>query len=136
MTNEDLIKIAKNARKNAIASNTGYSVGAALLTKSGSVYMGANIEEYSIIGLSNCAERVAIQNALSYGERGFQAIAIVGGKATNEDVDDTLVPCGVCLQYILDMCKDVDIITYVSGKLICKKVTDFLPYGFELDEQN
>ncbi|MDD3303967.1 MAG: cytidine deaminase [Clostridia bacterium] len=136
MTNEDLITIAKNARKNAVATNTGYSVGAALITKSGTVYIGANIEEYSIIGLSNCAERVAIQNALSHGERDFSAIAIVGGKASSDEIDDTLVPCGVCLQYILDMCKDVDIITYVSGTIINKKLSEFLPYGFELDKQN
>lgn len=60
MTNLELINIAKNARKNSICNRTNYSVGAALITEEGTVYIGSNIEEYSILGLSNCAERVAI----------------------------------------------------------------------------
>ena len=134
MTKEDLINIAKNARKNAYANVTGYKVGAALLTKSGTVYIGCNVEEYSILALSNCAERVAIQNAISCGEREFVAIAVVGGKGDNE-IDKTLTPCGTCLQYILDMCKDIDIITYIDGNLVSNKVTYFLNTPFELKEK-
>lgn len=132
MTNEELINIAKNARKNAYANLSGYKVGAALLAKSGTVYIGSNVEENTIMGLSNCAERVAIQSAYSYGEREFVAIAVVGGKL-DEQCDNTLMPCGVCLQYILDMCKNVDIITYQNGKLITKKVTEYLKTPFILD---
>lgn len=132
MTKEDLINIAKNAKKNAFANVTGYKVGAALIASSGTVYIGANVEEPSILGLSNCAERVAIQNALSHGERNFEAIAIVGSKC-DETCDKTLVPCGTCLQYILDMCDNVDIITYIDGNIVSKKVKEFLncPYEFE-----
>lgn len=132
MTNEDLIKIAKNARQNAYAPLTKYTVGAALLAKSGTVYIGTNVEENSIVGLSNCAERVAIQSAYSYGEREFVAIAVVGGKEKKKE-DLTLMPCGVCLQYMLDMCKDIDVISYVNGSLTSKKVTDYLnaPYILE-----
>lgn len=132
MTREDLINIAKNAKKNAYANVTGYKVGAALLASSGTVYIGANVEEPSILGLSNCAERVAIQNAISHGERSFEAIAIVGSKLI-DTCDDTLVPCGTCLQYILDMCNNVDIIVYVDGNIVTKKVKEFLnfPYEFE-----
>ena len=53
MKKEDLINIAKNAKKNAFANVTGYKVGAALLTSSKTVYIGVNIEEPSILGLSN-----------------------------------------------------------------------------------
>lgn len=132
MTNEDLINIAKNARNNAFAPLSNYAVGAALLAKSGTVYIGTNVEENSIMSLSNCAERVAIQSAYSYGEREFLAIAVVGGKQGNE-CDTTLMPCGVCLQYILDMCKDIDIIAYQNGTINTKKVTDYLnlPYLLE-----
>ncbi len=133
MTREDLISIAKNARKNAYADVTGYKVGAALLTKSGSVYIGCNVEEYSILTLSNCAERVAIQNAISCGEREFEAIAVVGGK--NDTIDETLTPCAVCLQYILDMCKDIDIITYINGNLVSNKISYFLNVPFELKDK-
>lgn len=132
MTNLDLINIAKNARKNSVSKRTGYSVGAALITEEGTVYIGANIEEPSILGLSNCAERVAIQNAMSHGERKFRAIAVVGGKNTSEEVDDTLMPCGVCLQYILDMCKNIDIIMYMDKKLVEMKVEDLLKAPFIL----
>jgi len=132
MTNEDLINIAKNARLKAYAPLTGYTVGAALLSKSGTVYIGTNVEAYSIVGLSNCAERVAIQSAYSYGEREFVAIAVVGGKE-GETEDLTLMPCGVCLQYILDMCKDIDIISYCDGKLTSKKVSGFLNNPYILD---
>lgn len=132
MTNEDLIKIANNARNKAYAPLTGYTVGAALLAKSGTVYIGTNVEDGAIVGLSSCAERVAIQSAYSYGEREFIAIAVVGGKEKcNNDL--TLMPCGVCLQYILDMCKDIDIISYFNGDITSKKVTEFLNNPFILD---
>lgn len=132
MTNEDLINIAKNARNKAYAPISNYKVGAALLAKSGTVYIGTNVEENSIMGLSNCAERVAIQSAYSYGEREFVAIAVVGGKDGN-NCDETLMPCGVCLQYILDMCKDIDIVIYDNGDIVTRKVTDFLNSPYILD---
>lgn len=136
MTNLDLIQIAKNARKNAVCDNTGYAVGAALITEEGTVYIGANIEEPAIIGLSNCAERVAIQNALSHGERNFKAIAVVGGNRDSESLDTTLTPCGACAQYILDMCPNVDIIMYMDGKLVEMKPVDLLRAPFILGEKN
>lgn len=134
MTDEELMNIAKLARKNAISSISGYNVGAALMAKSGTIYIGANIEENSIPNLSNCAERVALQNAMAHGEREFLKIAIVGGKKQTEVLDYTISPCGVCLQYILDFCSNVDILTYNNeGNIIASKVTDFLgkPYIFE-----
>lgn len=135
MKNEELINIAKMARKNSVSNVTGYSVGAAVLSKSGTVYIGANIEEDSIIGLSNCAERVALQNAMSHGERKFSKIAIVGGKKESEFLDDTLTPCGTCLQYILDFCEDIDIIMYINGHLEEKKVKQLLNSPFKLSEK-
>jgi cytidine deaminase len=134
MTNEQLIKIAINAKNNAFVPVTNYQVGVALLAKSGTVYIGANVEEYAIPALSNCAERVAIQNAFSHGERKFLSIAIVGSKQGSKKLDE-VSPCGVCLQYILDMCKDVDIVYISSDEIKCKKVTDFLSTPFELSEK-
>ncbi len=131
----DLIDIAKNAKKNAYANITKYKVGAALLAESGTVYIGVNVEEPSILGLSNCAERVAIQNAIAHGERKFKAIAVVGSNY-DDKCDSTLVPCGTCLQYILDMCDNVDIICYMGGKITSKKVKDLLNSPFELEKQN
>lgn len=133
MKYEDLLKIAANARKNADAKITGYGVGAALLSKTGTVYIGVNIEEKTIPGLSNCAERVALQNAISHGDREFVAIAIVGGFLSQEHLDDKVVPCGVCLQYLLDQCRDIDIIVLQNKDMQVKKVTDFLNTPFSLE---
>lgn len=136
MTNEDLINIAKNARKNAYAPYTGYKVGAALLAKSGTVYIGVNVEEPSIPALSNCAERVVIQSAIAHGEKEFDTIAIVGAFGEKEGLDDTVIPCGVCLQYMLDMCKDINVLVYIKGKLEKKKIKDFLTIPFEFKNQS
>lgn len=134
MVKEDLINMAKNAKKNALANVTGYKVGVALLASSGTIYLGANVEEPSILALSNCAERVAIQNAISHGERSFEAIAVVGSR-NDDECDSTLVPCGLCLQYILDMCDNVDIISYINGNVVSRKVKEFLDFPFELKNQ-
>ncbi len=78
MDNEKLIEIAKKARENAYAPYSNFKVGAALLTKTGNVYKGCNVENASY-GLTVCAERAAISNAISSGEKEFMKIAIVGG---------------------------------------------------------
>ena len=75
----DLMRMAEEARLGAYAPYSDFLVGAALLTKSGKVYTGCNIENASF-GATNCAERTAIFKAVSEGERQFSAIAVVGGK--------------------------------------------------------
>ncbi len=135
MKQEDLVNIAKNACKNAYSPTTGYMVGAALLAKSGTVYIGVNVEDTKIPNLSVCAERNAIQNAISHGDREFTAIAVVGKSKDSDDFDKTLIPCGVCLQYIVDMCKDIDIICYIDGLEINQKVKFFLSVPFDFDEK-
>lgn len=135
MTQEDLINIAKNACKNAYSPSTGYMVGAALLSKSGTVYIGVNVEDEKIPNLSVCAERNAIQTAISHGDREFIAIAVVGKKKENEYFDDTLTPCGICLQYIIDMCKNIDIICYINGVQVSKTVDQFVNVPFDFSEK-
>ncbi len=135
MTQSDLINIAKNASKNAYVPATGYMVGAALLAKSGTVYIGANIEDEKIPNLSICAERNVIQTALAHGEREFEAIAVVGKKQGASDFDSTLTPCGICLQYIIDMCKDIDIICYIDGREVIQKVQYFVNTPFDFSEK-
>ncbi len=136
MTQEDLIKIAKNACKNAYPKLTGYMVGAALLAKSGTVYIGVNVEDEKIPNLSICAERNAIQNAISHGDREFEAIAVVGKKSDATDFDRTLIPCGICQQYMIDMCKDINVICYIDGQVrVFNSPKDFAKTSFDLDEQ-
>ena len=88
--------------KFAYVPYSGFTVGAALLTKSGKVYLGCNIEN-AAYGPSNCAERTAIFKAVSEGEREFAAIAVVGGKDGN--AADIFPPCGVCRQVMQEFCE-------------------------------
>ena len=133
MSNEELIEMAKKVKLNALAEITGYKVGAALLADNGEVYLGVNVEEKSIPNLSICAERNAIASAITSGERNFIKVAVVGGMG--EEIDDTVTPCGVCLQYMLDMCPDIIVVSYVSGKLVESSLKEFLSVPFMLEEK-
>ena len=101
MDNRELIRLALAARQMAYAPYSKYRVGAALLTKRGKVYQGCNIENAAYTP-SNCAERTAFFKAVSEGERGFEAIAIVGGSQDNPT--DYAYPCGVCRQVMMEFC--------------------------------
>lgn len=132
MENYELLKLAREAKKNAIAKNSGYKVGAALLCDNGNVYTGSNIE-HSISGLGACAEQVAFMKALSEGERKFLKIAVVGGM--NEDIDSTLSPCGVCRQFMLDFTKDIKVVFYQDGKIVEKELKYMMTDLFIFDEK-
>ena len=101
MTPEELVGQALAAMKFAYVPYSGFTVGAALLTKSGKVYLGCNIEN-AAYGPSNCAERTAIFTAVFEGKREFEAIAVVGGK--DGVARDFFPPCGVCRQVMREFC--------------------------------
>ncbi len=128
MTNEELIVEAIKVRENAIAKFTKYSTGAVIQTSEGKIYRGANIE-HSISGVGICSERAAFVNALSNGEKNFDKIAVVGGKL-GEGIDKTLIPCGVCLQYMLDFSEDITIVCYINGEIVERKISDFLKNAY------
>ncbi|MFO7315598.1 MAG: cytidine deaminase [Bacilli bacterium] len=92
-----LLEEAKVAREKAYAPYSKFSVGAALLTKSGKVFHGCNIENASF-GLTNCAERTALFKAVSEGETEFQALLVVA------DTKNPVAPCGACRQVIAEFC--------------------------------
>ncbi len=121
---ENLIQAALEARKMAYAPYSHYCVGAALLTKSGEVYQGGNIENASY-GATNCAERTAIFKAVSEGHRHFMAIAVAGGLAGQEPADYAY-PCGICRQ-VLEEFADGDLVV-----LVAKDKEDYREY--KLDE--
>ena len=122
MTNEELILMAENARQNSKCKYTNYSVGAALLTSSGKVYTGCNIE-HSISGLASCAERVAFMKAVSEGEDSFEKIAVVGGYKDQKRAS-MLIPCMVCVQYMLDFVDDIKVVCYIDSKIEELHLTD------------
>ena len=131
MDNLELLEEAKKARLKAYTPYSNFKVGAALLTKSGKVYLGCNIENATYTP-TNCAERTAFFKAVSEGEREFEKIAIVGAK-DGEDANVMCSPCGVCRQVMLEFCdpKDFQIIL-ANGENTCRVMTleELLPCGF------
>ncbi|MCM1467673.1 MAG: cytidine deaminase [Alistipes sp.] len=131
MNKEELVKAALEARKWSYAPYSHFCVGAALLTKSGRVYTGCNIENAAYTP-SNCAERTAFFKAVSEGEREFTAIAITGGR---EDADNLEIcaPCGVCRQVMEEFCdgETFEIILGTdSGEMQVYRLKELLPAGF------
>ena len=130
MTDKELLSLAHKVRERSYCPYSSFAVGAALLAKSGKVYLGANVENASF-GATNCAERSAIFSAVSSGEREFSAIAIVGGKV-GEDTTDC-PPCGVCRQVMAEFC-DADFKILLEDKeKKAKAITlgELLPNSFE-----
>jgi cytidine deaminase len=120
-----LVTAARGARERAIATYSGFRVGAALLTASGEVITGCNIEN-ATYGLTTCAERVALLKALSDGHRQFSMIAVVADTAAPTP------PCGPCRQLLWEYCGDIPIVmanlTTVTATL---QLAELLPLPFD-----
>lgn len=124
LKNSELIKAAQKAMENAYVPYSNFKVGAALLTKSGKIFTGCNIENASY-GATNCAERTAIFKAVSEGERSFDKIAIVSSKGEP-------YPCGICRQVMTEFMPDGEVIIFNGNEELSVKVAELLPYRFEL----
>lgn len=118
-----LVEKAKQAMDKAYAKYSNFKVGAALLTKSGKVYTGCNIENSSY-GAAICAERVAYTKAISDGELEFEAIAVVGSNG------DYTYPCGICRQFMSEFGLDVKLIFENGKELKIYKLKELLPEAF------
>jgi cytidine deaminase len=122
---DTLIAAAKQARENAHAPYSNFRVGAALRARSGRVYTGSNVEN-ATYGLTICAERVAIFKAISEGERGFDAIAVVA------HTDVLTPPCGACRQLIWEFCGDAEVIlANLEGKTEVHRMVELFPRPFD-----
>ncbi len=97
-----LVEEAQRARNTAYAPFSHFNVGAALLCEDGTIIRGCNIE-FSVYGLTNCAERTALHSAIALGHRSFQAIAIAGDGGG-------VPPCGMCRQALTDFNPQLDVI--------------------------
>lgn len=125
-----LLAMAEEARGASYSPYSGISVGAALLTATGKVYRGANIENASYTP-TICAERVAFFKAISEGECDFIAIAIAGGVKDSPSKAD-FPPCGVCRQVMSEFCRgDFRVIWGNGEKLTDKPLSEILPFGFD-----
>jgi len=123
---QELIQVAKQARQWAYAPYSHYCVGAALLTASGRIYDGVNVEN-AAFPVTICAERVAVFKAISNGEHEFAAIAVVtrnGG-----------MPCGSCRQVMAEFAPDLAIIVADEAGQITGEttLTELLPHAFRPD---
>lgn len=120
---EQLIAAAREARQWAYAPYSNYAVGAALLSKSGRIYEGVNVEN-AVYPMTICAERVAVFKAVSEGERDFVAIAVVTRNGGS--------PCGACRQVLAEFGMDtLVLIADESGRLVREAtVKELLPGAF------
>lgn len=122
---EKLVEAARKVRERAYAPFSKFKVGAAVLTKSGKIYIGCNIESASY-GLTVCAERVAIWKAVSEGEREFTDVAVVA------DTEELTPPCGVCRQIIWEFCGDIPVtFANLHGKTETVQMKEILPRAFD-----
>ncbi len=134
MTNEELIKKAKEAASFAYVPYSKFQVGAALLAKSGKVYLGCNIENASY-GATNCAERTAIFKAVSEGELEFNKIAIVSysdNPSFQDYAGDLTYPCGICRQVMGEFMIDGEVILVnKNDEISVFKISELLPNSFK-----
>jgi cytidine deaminase len=120
-----LIAAAKSTRENAHAAYSNFRVGAGLRATSGRIFGGCNVEN-ATYGLTVCAERVAIFKAISEGERGFDAIAVV------TDTEALTPPCGACRQLIWEFCGDIPVIlANLEGKVEVIPMKVLFPKPFD-----
>ncbi|MFH0777369.1 MAG: cytidine deaminase [Candidatus Eisenbacteria bacterium] len=121
----DLFEAAKRAMDSSRAPFSKLKVGVALKGTSGRVYPGANIETASL-GLTICAERVALFSAVAAGEKAFEEVAIVSS------ADEPITPCGACRQVMWELCGDIIVTTYnVKGDKREFKLSELMPFPFE-----
>lgn len=129
MDYKELAKLAIKAQKTSYSPYSNFKVGAALLTKSGKVFEGCNIENAAYTP-TNCAERTAIFKAVSEGEREFEAIAVSGGY---ENKLQYCFPCGVCRQVFMEFCNPKTFkVLVVKSEDEYEEYTleQILPFGF------
>ncbi|HEY8345106.1 MAG TPA: cytidine deaminase [Bacillota bacterium] len=119
-----LLKKAEDALKHAYIPYSNYPVGAAILTESGRIYTGCNIENSSY-GATICAERVAACSAVAAGDLSFRALAVV------TDSEEPGPPCGICRQFLSEFADDLPIImANLKGKIRKGSLRAYLPAAF------
>jgi len=126
---DKLVQAAKAVRESAYAPYSRYQVGAAIATRSGSIFVGCNVENASF-GATICAERGAIMQMIAHGERDPIACAVVTGDAGAS-------PCGICRQVLAEFATDMPVVLVglgsrdgETGRVV--QLADLLPLAFKL----
>lgn len=122
---EKLLAAAAAVREKAFAPYSNFKVGAAVEGADGTIFTGCNVESASY-GLTNCAERVAIQKAISEGIIKFMQLAVV------VDTEQLTAPCGACRQVIWEFCGDIPVtLSNLKGKTETVQMRELLPMAFD-----
>lgn len=122
-----LVESARAASERAYCRYSGYAVGAAIVSGSGRVFSGCNVENASY-GATMCAERSAIFALVSAGERRITGVCVY---APGEPM---AMPCGVCRQVISEFCKDAPVLVAGPRGVLRRSFAALLPDAFHLDE--
>lgn len=125
---EDLLDAARSVIENSYAPYSGIHVAAAVRSASGRIYVGVNVENSSY-GLTICAERVAVFNAVTHGERRIVEVLIAS------DTDTPIPPCGACRQVLAEFAGPearVYSVSLVTGRWRVWRLGDLLPDAFRL----
>ena len=121
----DMVQAAAAARRHAVATYSGFKVGAAIESAGGRVFTGCNIENVSL-GLTVCAERVALWKALSEGEREFRSLTVV------TDAETPAPPCGACRQLLWEYCGNISVLLHsMKGASRTVRLSELLPQPFD-----
>jgi cytidine deaminase len=116
-----LVRAARQARRRAYAPYSDFPVGAAVLAADGTIFTGANVENASL-GLTQCAERVAIQTAAASGRRRLEAVAVAGAPGIS--------PCGACRQVMAEFGVRTVVLAGPAGPHAVVALADLLPRAF------
>ena len=122
---QKLVDSARAAQKKAYAPYSRFKVGAAVLTKSGKIFSGANVENASY-GLSICAERVAVSQAVSSGDKEILVVAVFSSSTQPAS------PCGACRQFIAEFGNEIMVVmANAKGRKFTKIISQLLPDKFQ-----
>ena len=126
---ESLVEAARSARENAYCKYSGFAVGAAVLTRSGQIFSGCNVENRTY-GLTVCAERVAVASAVAAGEKEVIAVAVI------TDTDPPATPCGPCREVLSEFGgPDIPVLlANTDGDQVEFRLEELLPHPFNLPE--
>ena len=123
---QQLLAAARRAREAAYAPYSDFTVGAAVLTATGEIFSGCNVENASL-GATMCAERVAICTAVAAGWRNFTALAVVA------DTPEPVAPCGLCRQVLAEFSPDCQVLmANLAGQWRLADLQELFPLAFRL----